>query len=434
MITPLGRGTCCLALLCVLMLHAPAWGSTTTRLEELTRDLLEAVPGGDAITYRITMTEGEEGAVIATLSDIALHDASTPLAVDDVAVTWRPAGNRLYSASMTIPAVSALDDEGHSIFRLTTADGTLDVLVNIDTGHLESGAMDASDAKIFLAGSATTIRIDHLRLSVTPEESAPETWEGEAEIALNGLAVTAGDGTTVTVTRGHATTLFRDIPATPDRETLAEGASLKGAASLEGLSGIGGSGLRGAMDSSHLEFTVSGTGGNLGVIALQYSHEGLTLEDAGLAPVTPRSLTGDVNLDAVPIADLPAAFARPFGSAMPQGATLGLDLDWTWPDGTGGVSGQLASAQLAPVPATGTVRLVTTGMGDLVESVMAAAATGNRRARYLVTYLALFRAMGRLDETAEEPRLVHDIVLEPDNRILVNDNDINILLSLLRAD
>ena len=76
--------------------------------------------------------------------------------------------------------------------------------------------------------------------------------------------MTAGNGTTVTITRGHATTLFRDIPATPDEGILAEGASLKGAASLEGLSGIDGSGMRGAMDSSHLEFAVSGTGDNLG--------------------------------------------------------------------------------------------------------------------------------------------------------------------------
>ena len=435
MTTFLRRGRGCLALLCVLMLHAPAWGSTTTaRLEELTRAFLEAAPGGVAITYQITMTEGDDGAIIATLSDITLHDASTLLAVDDVAVTWRPAGDRLYSASMPIPAVSALDDEGNTLLRLTAAGGTLDVLVNIDTGHLESGAIDASDAKISLAGSATTIRIDRLAASVAPQETAPATWAGQAEIAFNGLAVTAGDGTTVTVTRGHSTTRFHDISAAAGEGIMVEGASLKGVVSLEGLSGIDGSGLRGAMDSSHLEFTVLGTGGNLGAIALQYSHEGLTLEDAGLAPVMPQSLAGDVNLDAVPIADLPEAFARPFGSAMPEGVTLGLDLAWTWPDGTGSVSGRLASAQLAPVPATGTVRLVTTGMGDLVENVMAAAATGNLRARHLVTYIALFRALGRHDESAEESRLVHDIVLLPDNRILVNDNDINILLSLLKAD
>ena len=433
MITPLSRGRCCLALLCVLMLHLPAWGSTT-RLEELTRNLLEAVPGGDAVAYRITMAEGSDGAVIATLSDISLPDASTPLAVDDVAVTWRPAGDGLYSASMTIPAINALDDEGHTIFRLATAGGTLDMFVNTDTGHLESGAMDARGVTMSLAGGAVTIRIDHLAASLTPEETAPAAWAGQAEIVLNGLAVTAGDGTAVTVTRGHATTRFRDIPATPKQAILAEGATLRGTVSLEGLSGIGESGMHGAMDSSHLEFTVSGTGGNLGAIALQYSHDGLTLEDAGLAPVTPRSLTGDVNLDAVSIADLTAAFARPFGSAMPEGATLGFDLDWTWPDGTGSATGQLASAQLAPVPATGTVSLVTTGMGDLVLNVMAEAGTGNLQARHLVTYLALFRAMGRHDETAEEPRLVHDIVLQPDNRILVNDNDINVLLSLLKVD
>ena len=433
MITPLRCGRCCLALLCVLMLQAPAWGSTT-RLEELTRNLLEAVPGGDAIAYRITMAEGNDGAVIATLSDISLPDASMPLAVDDVAVTWRPAGDGLYSASMMIPAVSALDDEGHTIFDLTTAGGTLDVLVNIDTGHLESGAMDARGVTLSLAGGTATIRIDHLKSSVTPEKTASATWAGEAKIALNGLSVTARDGRTVTVTRGHATTRFRDIPATPAERILAEGAFLKGTVSLEDLAGIGRSGTRGSMNSSLLEFTVSGTGDNLAAIALQYSHEELTLEDPGLAPVMPRSLSGDVYLDGVPIADLPAAFARPFGSAMPEGATLDLDLDWTWPDGAGSVSGQLASAQMAPVPATGTVRLVTTGMGDLVRNVMASAATGNRQARYLVTYLALFRAMGRLDETAEEPRLVHDIVLQPDNRILVNDNDINILLSLLKAD
>ena len=43
-------------------------------------------------------------------------------------------------------------------------------------------------------------------------------------------------------------------------------------------------------------------------------------------------------------------------------------------------------------------------------------------------------AMGRHDETVAESPLVHDIVLLPDNRILVNDNDINVLLSLLGAD
>ncbi len=435
MTTFLRRGRGCLALLCVLMLHAPAWGSTTTaRLEELTRAFLEAVPGGIAITYRIAMTEGEDGATIATLSDITLHDASTTFVVDDVAVTWRPAGDRLYSASMTIPSVSALDDEGNTIARLTTAGGTLDMLVNIDTGHIESGAIDARGVTLSLAGSPATIRIDHLAASVTQEETASATWTGAAEIALNGLAVTARDGTTVTMTSGHVTTRFSDIPATLNEGILAEGTSLKGAASLEGLSGIDGSGMRGAMDSSHLEFDVSGTGNNLGAIGLQYSHEGLTLDDAGLAPVMPLSLAGNVNLDGVPVADLPAAFARPFGSAMPEGATLGFDLDWTWPDGTGSATGQLASAQLAPVPATGTVSLVTTGMGDLVLNVMAEAGTGNLQARHLVTYLALFRAMGRHDEMAEEPRLVHDIVLQPDNRILVNDNDINVLLSLLKAD
>ena len=433
MITPPSRGRCCLALLFVLVLHAPAWGSTA-RLEELTRNLLEAGPGGDDIAYRITMTAGDDGAIIATLSDIALHDASTTFAVDDVTVTWRPAGDRLYSASMTIPAVRALDDEGNTLLRLTAAGGTLDMLVNIESGRLESGAIDASGVTLSLAGGTAPLRIDRLAASVTPQVTAPATWAGLAEIAFNGLAVTAGDGTTVTLTRGHATTRFRDIPAAPDEEIITQGASLKGAVSLEGLSGIDGSGLRGAMDSSLLEFTVSGTGGNLGAIALQYSHEGLTVEDAGLAPVMPQSLAGDVNLDAVPIADLPEAFARPFGSAMPEGATLGLDLAWTWPDGAGSVSGRLASAQLAPVLATGTVRLVTTGMGDLVENVMAAAATGNLRARHLVTYIALFRDLGRHDESAEESRLVHDIVLLPDNRILVNDNDINILLSLLKAD
>ena len=176
---------------------------------------------------------------------------------------------------------------------------------------------------------------------------------------------------------------------------------------------------------------MSGTGGNLGAIGLHYGHEGLALEDAGLAPVVPRSLAGDVNLDAVPVADLFAAFTRPFASSIPEGATLGLDLDWTWPDGAGNANGRLASAPLSPVPATGTVRLVTSGMEDLVETVRAAAHAGHRQARHLVTYLALFRAMGRHDETAAEPRLVHDIVLLPDNRILVNGNDINVLLDLL---
>ena len=335
---------------------------------------------------------------------------------------------------MTLPAVSALDDEGNTIARFTAGGGTLDLFVHIDTGHLESADLDATGVMLSLAEGAATIRIDHLAASVTPEEVTPATWAGRAQLDLDGLDVTGRDGTTVTLARGHATTRFRGIPATPAEGILPEGASLEGAVTLEGLSGGGGSGVRGVLDSSLLEFTVSGTGGNLGAIELQYSHEGLALEDAGLAPVMPRSLAGDVTLGAVPVADLPAAFARPFGSAMPEGATLGLDLDWTWPDGTGSVSGQLASAPLAPVPATGNVRFVTSGLEDLVENVMAAAYAGNRQARHLVTYLALFRAMGRHDETAAEPRLVHDIVLLPDNRILVNDNDINILLSLLNAD
>ena len=422
--TSLRRGRGCLALLCVLLLHAPAWSSATSaRLEELTRAFLEA---GPAISYRIAMTDGEDGAIIATLSDISVGGASTFLVVDDFAVTWRPAGDRLYAASMTIPAVRARDDEGNTIARLTATGGTLDLGVHIDTGRLESGDMDATGVMVSLAGNRTTVRIDHLAASVTPEETAPATWAGQADVTLEGLAVTGGDGATVTLARGHATTWFRDIPAAPAWGVLPEGASLKGAVSLEHLSGMGA-----AMDSADLEFTVTGTGGNLGAIRLKYSHEGLALEDAGLAPVVPRSLVGDVNLDAVPVADLPAAFTR---SGMPQGATLGFDLDWTWPDGAGSVSGRLTSAPLAPVPATGTVRLVTSGMEDLVGNVTAAAREGNRQARHLVTYLALFRAMGRHDETAAGPRLIHDIVLTPDNRILVNDNDINVLLSLLNAD
>lgn len=429
------RARSCLALLCILWLHAPAWGSTTAaRLEEITRTFLEAGLGGDAITYRIAMTDGDDGAVIATLSDISLGDATTPLVVDDVAITWRPAGDRLYSASMTLPGVSALDDEGDKLARFTTAGGTLEALVDIETGNLVSGAMDANGVVVFLAGRAAMIRIDHLAASVTPEETTPATWTGRAQLTLDGLAVNDGDGTTVALTGGHAATWFRGIPATPALETLPEGASVRGTVSLESLSGAGGSGMRAGMDSSILEFTVSGTGGNLGAIELSYNHEGLELEDAGLAPVVPRSLTGDVNLDAVPVADLPAAFSRPFGSGLPEGTTLGLDLDWTWPDGAGNASGRLVSAPLAPVPATGTVRFVTTGMEDLVENLMAAAGTGHRQARHLVTYLALFRAMGRHDETAVEPHLVHDIVLLPDDRILVNGNDINILLSLLGAN
>ncbi len=429
------RARSCLALLCVLGFHASAWGSTTAaRLEELTRALLESVPGGDVIAYRIATTEGNDGAIVATLSDISLGYAATSLVVDDIAVTWRPASDRLYSAAMTIPAVSALDDDGGTIARLTSDGGTLELFVHIDTGHLESGAMDATGVTVSLPGSAATVRIDDLAASVTPEEIAPATWAGQAQLTLDGLAVTAGDGTSVELARGHAAGWFRDIPATPSPGILPEGASLKGTVSLERLSAADGSGMRADMESSLLEFTVTGTGGDLGSIGLRYSHEGFALEDAGLAPVMPRSLAGDVNLDAVPIADLFAAFARPSGSGVPEGSTLGFDLDWTWPDGAGNASGRLASAPLAPVPATGTVRFVTSGMAELVENVMAAAYAGNRQARHLVTYLALFRAMGRHDETVAESPLVHDIVLLPDNRILVNDNDINVLLSLLGAD
>ena len=380
------------------------------------------------------MTDGDDGAVIATLSDISLGDPTTPLVVDDVAITWRPAGDRLYSASMTIPDVNALDDEGDTIARLSTVGGTLEMLVHIETGHLESGAIDATGVTVFLAGGAAMIRVDHLTASVTPEETTPATWAGQSQLTMDGLAVSAGDGTTVALTGGHAATWFRGIPATPALETLPEGASLRSVVSLEDLSAVGGSGMRADMDTSLLDFTVSGTGGGRGAIGLRYSHAGLALEDAGLAPVVPRSLAGDVNLDAVPVADLPAAFSRPFGSGLPEGATLGFDLDWTWPDGAGNASGRLASAPLAPVPATGNVRFVTSGMADLVENLMAAARTGNRQARHLATYLALFRAMGRHDETVAEPRLVHDIALLPDNRILVNGNDINVLLSLLDAN
>ncbi|MDE0417026.1 MAG: hypothetical protein OXI95_08855 [bacterium] len=412
-----------------------AWGSATTaRLEELTRTLLEAGLGGDAITYRIAIAEGDDGAIVASLSDIAVGDATTPLVVDDVAVTWRPAGDRLYTATLTIPAVSVLNDEGDTIASLTAGGGKLNLLVHIDTGLLKSGTMDATGVTVSLAGGATMVRIDHLAASVIPEETAPATWAGQAQLDLVGLAVTGDDGTAVALTRGRAAGWFRDIPATPVLGSLPEGASLRGEVALEDLSAAGGSGLRAGMESSLLEFTVAGTGGDLGSIALRYSHEGLALEDAGLAPVVPRSLAGDVNLDAVPVADLVAAFDRPFASSLPEGATLGLELDWTWPDGAGNASGRLASAPLAPVPATGTVRFITGGMADLVENVIAAAHAGNRQASHLVTYLALFRAMGRHDETQAEPRLVHDIELLPDNRILVNDNDINILLSLLGAD
>ena len=429
------RARSCLALLCVLGFHAAAWGSTTAaRLEELTRTFLETGLGGDVIAYRIAMAERDDGAIVATLSDISASDTTRSLIVDDIAVTWRPAGDRLYTATMTIPAVSALDDEGDTIARLTAGGGTLDLFVHIDTGILESGTLDGTGVTVSLAAGAAMIRIDHLAASVISEETAPATWAGQIQLTLDGLAATDGDGTAVALTRGHAAGWFRDMPATPVLRGLPEGASLRGEVALEGLSAVGGSGLRAGMESSLMEFTVVGTGGDLGSIGLQYSHEGLALEDAGLAPVVPRSLAGDVNLDAVPIADLFAAFDRPLARNLPEGATLDLELDWTWPDGAGNASGRLASAPLAPVPANGTVRFVTSGMADLVENVMAAAHAGNRQASHLVTYLALFTAMGRHDETVAEPRLVHDIELLPDNRILVNDNDINVLLSLLGAD
>ncbi len=400
-----------------MLLHAPAWSSATSeRLEEITRAFMEA---GPAISWRIAMTEGDDGAIIATLSDAS---SPTPFVVDDIAVTWRPAGGRLYDASLTLPAVSVLDDEGNTLARIT-ADGTLDLSVHIDTGHLASADMNAWGVTVSPAGGVATLHIDHLTASLKLTETAPSTWTGEADIAIEGLAVTGGDATTVSLVRGHAATWFRDVPATAPEEGLTQGASLGGTVSLEHFSGMGA-----GMESSLLEFTVAGDDGNRGTIGITYSHEGFALEDAGLAPVAPRSMAGDVTLDVV---DLPAVLTRP---GMPQGATLGLDLDWTWPDGAGNVSGRLASAPLAPVTATGTLRLVTRGMEDLVENVKAAARDGHRQARHLVTYLALFRAMGRHDETVDGPRLIHDIVLAPDNRILVNDNDINILFSLLNPE
>lgn len=126
------------------------------------------------------MTDGDDGATIATLSDISLGDATTPFLVDAVAITWRPAGGRLYSATLTIPAVIALDDEGDAIARFTADSGTLGLFVHIDTGHLESGTMDATGVTVSLAGSKATIRIDHLEASVTPEETASATWAGQA--------------------------------------------------------------------------------------------------------------------------------------------------------------------------------------------------------------------------------------------------------------
>ena len=410
-----------LALFSVLLLHAPATGSTTERLEELTRSLADAVLQGE-VSYTITMSGGDEGAVIATLSDFSPGNRSMPLDVDDVAVTWREAGKRLYSASLAIPAVRTGNGEGAHI---SSTGVTLDLNVHIDTGEVHSGALDGHGVMIVLPEDAATIRIDHLTASVTHEEIAP--WRGQAEVDFRGLAVTGDDGTTVTLAAGHATTWFDDVMATLDEDVLAEGASLKGTVALEGLAGAGLSGMRADVESSLLEFTVAETGR----ITLRYSHEGLTLEDAGLAPVAPQVLAGDVNLEGAPVGSLLAALDRP---GLPEGATLALGLDWGWPDGAGAISGQLASAPLAPVPATGTIRLVTSGMEDLVENVRSEARAGDRLARHLVTYLALFRAMGRHDETASEPRLIHDIVLLPDGRILVNDNDINILLNLLGAD
>ncbi len=424
---PARRTGACLALLCIVVLHAPAWGSSMAeRLEELTKTFLGSVSGGGAVADRIDTTEGDDGVIVITLSDISLGDTVTSLVVDDIAVTWRPAGDRLYSASMTIPAISARDVGGDMVARLAAGGGTLDLLVHIDTGRLEAGAMDAVGVTVSLPGSHAAIHVNHLTASVTPQEATPLTLTGHAQLALDGLAVTGDDGTAVTLTRGHVSGWFRDIPTTAIPGSLPEGASMSGELALEGLFAADGTGIRADMRSSLLEFTVAGTGAGLGTVGLHYKHEGLALGDAGLAPVMPRSLTGDANLDAVPVADL-------FAGSVPEGATLDLDLDWTWPHGAGSASGRLTSAALAPALATGTVRFVTSGLAALVEDVMAAARDGNRRARHLVTYLALFRAMGRHDGEAEEPRLVHDIALLPDTRILVNDNDINILLNLLGA-
>ena len=420
-----GRTTPCLALLCCAVLQTPAWAlSTAERLEELTKTFLGSISGASAVAYQLDTTEEADGTIVITLLDISLGDHVPHLVVDDVAVTWRTAGDGLYAASMAIPAITAREGEGDTIARLTAGGGTLALLVDIDTGHVQSGTMDATGVTVSLPGGHAAILVDHLRASLAPHEAAPLSLAGDVQLALSGLTAIGDDGTTITLTRGHVTVGFRNIPATAIEGRLPEGAWLAGEVAFEGLSAADTTGIPADMKSCVLEFTVAGTGAGMSTIAIHYEHEGLTLRDAGLAPVTPHSLTGEVGLDALPVADLLAG-------SVPQGVTLDLGLEWTWVNGAGSATGLLTSAALAPVPGTGNIKVVTSGLPDLVEDVMALARDGNRRARLLGTYLSLFGAMGRNGAEAEEPRLVHDIALLDDSRILVNGNDINILLSLL---
>ena len=448
--------------------------------ETFLRTMLAASHSGDPgheFDYRIEMTEHSDGAIVAAIRDLVVHESDgLRMVVDDVFVTYSPLDELRYTASMDdIPSMSFFDTDGAELINVTAARWHAVCVMRIDLALCEKSEIDAADlvltATLYENEEPVLARLDRFSSASSLDETAARSWSGNSDIAFAGFSV-VGDGVTFfsvgearltgefrgahEMLLSHQTqdteispeTLWRDwlenLTGEPD-ERLLPIDHVSGSYTLSDLTWDDGLGSWLTVDSTHLELSMTALNGNEGAVRLRHRHDGLDVNEVPVMNVdpVPTDLTLDLDLEALPVREfmrivIEQSEADPMDAGKPDpgmmisllaeaGSTLQIELDYSAPALVASGTGHFTAVQKEPIPATGEADLVLTGLPDLVRQVRDDAMFGNEAAGFL----ALWQAIGRKEETSDGLRHHYDLELLPDGQILLNGNDLDVLFDLL---
>ena len=459
---------------------------SAARLRTVTETFLRSVlatphdegPGG-RLDFRIEMTEHSDGIIAATIRDLVFRDTDFRLVIDDVVVTYSPLDELRYTASMDIPSMNGFDADGTEIGRFTALRWHVECVMHIDLALCESSEMDAADLVLIMPPhhnrDLVLVKLDRFSSTSALHETAAQTWSASADFAFTGLSVTSDGLTQISVGEARLTGEFRGVldifllqrqgtnisPGALWREWLENPARAQDGRllpidhvsvsyTLSDLSWNDGAG-GGAVGSAKLELSTTALNGNEGGFRLRYRHDRLDVDDVPVmipnVDPLPVAFGLDLDLEALPVNEFMRIVTEPSGSdpmsagkpdpdmmmslLTQAGSTLQFKLDYTGPALIASGTGHFAAAPKEPVPATGQANLVLTGLPDLVRQVRDDAMSGNNAAVEVASFLTLWHAIGRKEETSDGLRHHYDLELPPDGQILLNGNDLDILFDLL---
>ncbi|MDE1148719.1 MAG: hypothetical protein PW843_19265 [Azospirillaceae bacterium] len=359
-----------------------------------------------------------------------------------------PTADGHWDATGALPSpMGVFDDQGMRIGEVRLGSQSLRARWTPDFQTVDLLDAKAGDIRFIPRPGHGAVQMDNLTVHFVPDDEGHGRWSGPVRLEVNKLLTQTPDGAEDTrLLRGLLSVDLSDFDVTQGALLRVGGGTetgpsanglvsrVKGTFSLDGYAGHDDEGKAYSLKSLNLTVTGDKMDGDHGILAVDYSHRGLSKPGTpGQANTIPE--TGDLHLK---ITDLPArtlaaqdwntlppdakhrnrAIKERTVAAMDQaGSHLTIDrLDFQAPDAALVGHAALVFDAVTPRGLTGNLALMMHGLDHLP-----ATGVGNG------TMLAFFalQSLGAPDEKGRR----FDLDFHPDGHVKLNGNDVTLLMS-----